>query len=162
MNDIPPNLPAETRAILEACPGFVIPRSLEELATLAVQGAAGGLAEVAYDVPGRGRVVEAFVCRARNGIAVTFPDEAMRRGETSGLVVADERPTDKPRFRESFGEDFAPLRQATFDWLATQPLIVLSFVTGPPDGGTACTALIPQNAAFFALALALMQGLAEE
>ena len=155
-------MPAETRAILEACPGFVFPRCLEELATLAAQGASGGLAEVAYDVPGRGKVVEALVCHARNGIAVTFPDAAMRRGETSGLVIADERPTDKPTFREAFGEEFGPLRQATFDWLATQPLIVLSFVTGPPDSGVPCIALIPQNAGFFAFALALMQGLAPE
>src|ERR1019366_9217904 len=59
---------------------------------------------VAFDVPNFGRVVEARVTKARNGIAVNFSDVRMRRRDPNAMVIGDTLPTDKPTYRQRFGE----------------------------------------------------------
>jgi hypothetical protein len=62
-------LPAEAADILGRAPSVVVPRNVEELAAMAV---GDGVFEVAFDVPGRGRVVEAVAARVRNGVSANY------------------------------------------------------------------------------------------
>src|SRR5512145_190565 len=86
--------------ILAAAPSVVVPGTLAELLDLSVGGAGRDSFEVAYDVPGKGRVVEATVARVRNGISANYPEPYMRRRDPDCMVVADGLPTDKERFAE--------------------------------------------------------------
>lgn len=154
-------LPPETIALLHAAPSVTVASTHEELIELAVRDApADGSQEVAYDVPGSGRVVEAEVCRTRNGICANYPEPYMRRRDPNCLVIGDELPTDKPTYEARFGESFDPVREATFDWMKTQPLAVFAFYAGLPSPATQALAIVPDNAGFFALGLALLQGIA--
>ncbi len=136
--------------------------SAEELAALAVpvdQCDPQGFYTVGYDVPGKGYVAEAKVCRVRNGISANYLEPYMRRRDPDCMVIADETATDKPTYRARFGEDFAPLRQATLEWLKTQPLACFFFESGLPGQALNAVAICPANAGFFALGLAMLQGI---
>ncbi len=156
---LPFPLPVEAARVLDAAPSVVVAKSADDLVELAVKDAEHGWHEVAYDVPGCGRVVEARVCRVRNGISANYTEAYMRRRDPDCMVIGDNRPTDKPTYRERFGEDFDGVRQATFDWLATQPLAVFPFRAGMAGKGTDALVIAPDNAGFFALGLALLQGI---
>ena len=151
--------PAEATAILEACPSLTVASSISELVNMACGGLGSYYTEVAYDVPGHGRIVEATVARVRNGVAVNYPEPYMRRRDPDCLVIADDRPTDKPTFQERFGEPFDALREATFEWLKGQPLVIFGFHTGRLGLGSDALCIAPANAGFFALSLALLQGI---
>ncbi|MCR6711182.1 MAG: DUF4914 family protein [Demequina sp.] len=150
-------LAPEVRAALEAAPSVVIPDSRDALYALALGPDGGPSFEVTYDVAGR-QVAEATVTRCRNGLAVNYLEDYMRRRDPRCMVIADERPTDKTRWADRFGGEFAPVRQETLDWLATQPLVVVPFKAGGPVYGSPSIAIVPANAAFFALALVDLQG----
>jgi hypothetical protein len=75
------------------------------------------------------------------------------------MVIGDERPTDKPTFRQRFDRDFGPVREETFTWLKTQNLAVFPFLAGVDGKGVDAFVIAPDNAGFFALGLALLQGL---
>ncbi len=151
--------PPEVAAILAACPRVVVANSTDELLELACGGPHSDSYEVAYDVPGRGRCVEATVVRVRNGIAVNYTDPYMRRRDPDCLVVGDDCPTDKDTFQRRFGRDFATVRQEAFDWLKGQELAVFGFLAGKPGMGLHALAIAPANAGFFAFGLALLQGI---
>ena len=151
-------LPAAVEEILASCPGYIVAKDVEELVELACSEAGSGWQEVAYDVPDKGRVAEARVCRLRNGVGANYVDPYMRRRDPDCMVIADKDPTDKPRFHERFGADFSTLRQETFDWLKEQELAVFAFVAGAPDQGLDAIVIAPANAGFFALGLGLLQG----
>ena len=152
-------LPAEVRDILDHCQGYTLAESIEELATLAVNGQASGTYEIAYDTPGKGRVVEAVTFRVRNGVCVNYPEPYMRRRDPDCMVIGDHSPTNKPRYVDRFGKPFDGLRQQTFEWLKTQELLLVPFVAGNRHTGLDAIALVPRNAAFFAFGLALLQGM---
>jgi hypothetical protein len=152
-------LPPQVASLLADAPRVAVAGSTTELIELAVRDAVHGVQEVAYEVPGRGRVVEARVCRTRNGICANYADPYMRRRDPDCLVIADARPTDKPTYQERFGEPFEPVREATFAWLKTQPLAAFAFYAGLPGAGAQALAIAPANAGFFALGLALLQGI---
>lgn len=157
---LPFALPPEAEAVLQEAPSLTIARSADELLALAVRDVGpDGWHEVAYDVPGRGSVVEARVCRVKNGIAANYLESYMRRRDPDCMVIGDRRPTDKPTFHERFGTDFSGMREATFAWLKTQPIAMFPFVAGMPGKGTDAIAIAPANAGFFALGLALLQGI---
>lgn len=153
------NLPVEVREVLESAPSVIWASSSEELIDLACGGRGEDSFEVSYDVPGRGEVLEATVARVRNGIVANYPDPYMRRRDPDCMFISDERPTDKPRFSERFGSEFAPLRQETMDWLKTQPLAVFAFVAGQAGMGVESLVIAPANAGFFAFGLSLLQGI---
>jgi hypothetical protein len=154
------NPPAEVADILTHCPRCIIASSTAELLTLACGGPhSNGWTEVAYDIPGRGRVLEAVVARLRNGVAVNYPESHMRRRDPDCMVIGDDLPTDKETYQQRFGEPFAPVREAALAWLKTQELILFGFRAGQGEMGVDAIALMPANAAFFALALALLQGI---
>src|SRR5690606_30290954 len=64
-----------------------------------------------------------------------------------------------PTFRDAFNRDFESVRQETFAWLKTQELAVFPFTAGMPDKGTDAIVIAPANAGFFALGLAMLQGI---
>ena len=156
------NIPPSVRKILEACPKFTVASTKEELYELATRDAVNGVLEVAYDVPGQGRVVEATVCKVKNGIAANYVDPYMRRRDPDCMVIADDQPTDKPRYEVEYGEPFDALREETFDWLKTQELALFPFIAGAPGIGTDALVVCPANAGFFALGLALLQGILDK
>lgn len=117
-----------------------------------------GYFTVGYDVNGE-FVAEARVCRVKNGIAANYLEPYMRRRDPNCMVIADDRATDKPTYRDRFGTDFEPLRQQTFDWLKTQDLACFFFDAGLPGKGLPAVAICPANAAFFAFGLAELQGI---
>lgn len=164
------NLPLEAIDILQSAPSVTVADSAEQIADMAVRtmpSAAGheaaaawnGWHEVAYDVPGRGRVVEARACRVRNGIAANYVEPYMRRRDPDCLVIGDELPSNKQRYADRFGEPFDALRSETFAWLKTQDLAVFAFVAGVGAKGFDAAVIAPANAGFFSLGLALLQGI---
>jgi hypothetical protein len=151
-------IPSDAHRILSTSPKVTHVESIEQLVDLACGGAGNDYFEVAYEVPGRGRVVEAMVSRVRNGVSANYPDAYMRRRDPDCLLVGDNHPTDKPRFSDAYGSDFSLVRAETLEWLSQQELICLYFTAGQPGMGVDSMAIIPTNAGFFALALALLQG----
>lgn len=149
----------ELKELLDGCAGYHVPKNRPELFSLALGGEACSLFEVAYEVPGLGRVTEAQVARCKNGAAVNYLTEYMRRRDPDCLVVADDGPTDKPRFREKYGKPFDDLRAETFAWLKEQSLIVIPFVAAREVGGLPALLIAPDNAGFFAAGLADLQGM---
>ncbi len=155
-------LPPETIELLNAAPSVTVANTHDELRVLAVRDAPDGVHEVAYEVPGVGRVVEAAVCRTPNGICANYIEPYMRRRDPDCLMIGDARPTDKPTYIERFGEPFNPVREATFAWLRSQPLAAFAFYAGLPSPATQALVIAPDNAGFFALGLALLQGIVPE
>lgn len=117
-----------------------------------------GTYTVAYEIPGKGRVIEANVVKALNGVSVNYPEIAMRRRDPNAMVIADNQPTDKPTYQERFGKSFDDTRKETFDWLAQRELIVLPFYAGPDELDYGSLLICPRNAGFFAGMLADLQG----
>lgn len=147
--------------MLEAAPSVVVPGSVEELAAMAA-GEGREVQEVAYEIPGRGRVVEANVVRVRNGISANYTEAYMRRRDPDAMLVGDDLATDKPRFEERFDRPFGELRDETFAWLRDQDLVVFAFYAGEPEitrHGLPVAVIAPANAGFFALGLAMLQGI---
>jgi hypothetical protein len=158
--NIPFSVPEEVKAILDAAPSWTVAQSLDDLRALAVRDKdETGWHEVAYDVPGQGRVVEARACQVRNGIAANYLEPYMRRRDPDCMVIGDDRPTDKPTFNKRFGKPFDDLRLESLEWLKTQPLAIFPFTAGTKGQGMDAMVIAPDNAGFFALGLALLQGM---
>ena len=153
------SLPPELHSVLDAAPSVAVASTVSELVELAAPEGTLTFHEVAYDVPGRGRVVEAQVCRVRNGIAANYVEPYMRRRDPECMVIGDEKPTNKVRFSERFGTGFDSLRAETFAWLKTQDLAVFAFTAGVEEKGVDAFVVAPANAGFFAMGLALLQGI---
>lgn len=150
-------LPETLQNILTPDMDIIVPESRQELLDLAMGSSTRSLYEVAYDVPGMGRVVEATVAKARNGIVVNYMDPYMRRRDPDCLVIADNGDTDKDRFESKYGTSFEALRGETMDWLKDQELIVMPFMAGGLTYGYPALLVAPANAAFFAGSLADLQ-----
>jgi len=151
------SLPAEVRAAIESCSSIVIPQTRAELYQLALGPDGGPRFTVEYDVNGT-MVPEADVVRCTNGVAVNYPEDYMRRRDPDCMRIADDLPTDKPRYRDVFGSEFAPVKSETLQWLAGQDLVVVPFKAGGLTYGYPSLAIVPVNAAFFALTLVDLQG----
>jgi hypothetical protein len=135
----------------------IIPENREHLLNLIfAEGTTSGT--VAYEVPDMGRVIEATVARCKNGVAVNYADVYMRRRDPECMVIADEKDTDKVRYHERYGKEFAPLRQQSLEWLAEQgTLIMMPFIAGNRKIGYPALVVAPVNAAFFVAGLADLQ-----
>jgi len=154
--------PAEAAALLARCPQLSIASTTAELVDLACGGPGSNFFEVAYDVPDRGRVVEVTVARVRNGVAANYTEAYMRRRDPDCMVIGDALPTDKDTFQGRFGTDFDPLRTTTLEWLQGQPLAMFGFHAGGAGVGMDALVIAPANAGFFALGLAMLQGIIPE
>ncbi len=153
------NPPPQLKKALESCRHVTVAANVEQLTAAACGRPEDDLLEVTYDLPDGRTESEATVARVRNGIVANYPDPYMRRRDPDCMVIADDQPTDKARYRDRFGKSFDSLRTETFDWLAKQELTVFAFQAGQPGMGTDAIAVAPTNAAFFALGLALLQGI---
>lgn len=153
------NLPEELVKILNEAPRVIVPKNKEEIIELALGGTGADVFDVAYEIPEKGRVVEAKVVRCKNGVVVNYPEPYMRRRDPDSMVIADGRPTDKTRFHERFDRDFPSFRGLTLNWLGRQELIVMPFYSGSYDLGYDSLLVAPANASFFAAALATLQGM---
>ncbi len=164
-------LPAHVREVLSAAPLVQTPETRQQLLDWALGRSTGetdwtlgnrddhGVYEAVFVTPGVGRVVEAIITKARNGLAINFPDPAMRRRDPDAMVIGDTLPTDKPTYEQRFGESFDKTRQQTLDWLKTQELVVMPFYAGTDALGYGALLIVPRTAAFFAAALADLQGM---
>jgi hypothetical protein len=153
------NLPEHVRQLLDQARSVLLARNTDDLVELACRDVVDGYQEVAYEIPGQGRVVEAQVCPVRNGISANYTEPYMRRRDPECMVIGDEQPTNKPRFSDRFGYPFEDLRQETFDWMKQQDLAMFPFIAGSPAKGMDALVIAPANAGFFALGLALLQGI---
>jgi hypothetical protein len=149
----------EVLSILKNCPNLAIADSTEQLLDLACGDAKQDFFNVEYSLPDGSSVTEATVARVRNGIVVNYLDPKMRRRDPDCMLIGDNRPSDKPRFHDRFNQDFSQIRQDTLDWLTSQNLAAFAFKTGAGDMGEDALAIVPVNAAFFALGLSYLQGI---
>ncbi len=143
----------EVYNLLKDAKSITIPTSREELIEIALNGDLNNKqVEIAYDVPGKGKVVEVVLTKAKNGLVINYPEVYMRRRDPNAAVVGDDKITTKARFKERFGRDFSEVRKETFEWLKKQDLIVVPFITIKPiDGGYPSIYIGPKNTAGFAL-----------
>ncbi len=153
------NPPIEAASILVECPDLRIASSVADLVDLACGGPHSDSFDVTFETNGLGNVLEATVVRVRNGVSANYIEPYMRRRDPDCMVIADNLPTNKPRFSERFGYDFATLRDETFTWLKGQPLAMFGFIAGQSGMGKDGLVLAPANCGFFALGLALLQGI---
>ncbi len=152
------NLSKDLMSVLKGCRSVCFPETKEELEELCYGPSHSDRYDVTYLVPGIGTVKEVEVTRCKNGPVVNFMEDYMRKRDPDCMRIGDDLPTDKPRFKDVYGYDFQELRMETYEWLRTQQLIVLPFHAGGRYYGYDSLMICPQNAAFFALSLANMQG----
>ncbi len=153
------NLPKEINEILNKAPNVVVAQSIDELFSLATGKPDSSFFEVGYEVNGKGRIVEAEVSRVRNGIVANYTESYMRRRDPDSLVIGDEQDTDKLTFEEIYGCGFDSLRTDSLEWLSNQELAMFGFTAGQIEVGQDAVAIVPLNAGFFALGLAMLQGI---
>lgn len=153
------NPPEELARVFREAPSVTVFSDVNTIVENACGGVGDATFEVAYEVPGKGRVVEAEVARVRNGISANYLEPYMRRRDPDCMVVADSGLTDKPQFEQRYGKPFDELRQQTFEWMAGQPLATFAFTAGQPGMGMDALVVAPANAGFFALGLAMLQGI---
>ena len=146
----------EISQVLRSCKGVTVPASREDIVDMALGSKGATTFDVWYDVDGARRK-EATVVQCKNGVVVNYIEDYMRRRDPDCLIIADDHPTDKPRYIDEYGEDFSPLRESTFRWLEEQELIVVPFIAGGECGGYHGALIAPRNAAFFAAGLAGLQ-----
>jgi hypothetical protein len=151
-------LPNELKTILAKGMKVTVPESRSELLNLALGGNDNNFFEVAYDVPGKGLVVEATVAKCKNGAVINYADTYLRRRDPDCMVIADDGKSDKQRYRDRYGSEFTSLRKMTFDWLSEQNLIFMPFMAGGEELGYPVLLVAPDNAGFFAGGLADLQG----
>ena len=150
------SLPEELKKVIYNSPSVIIPESKEVLYDLVFGSDSTMEVEVCYDVDGKS-VAEANVVRCRNGAAVNFTEDYMRRRDPDCMRIADDLPTDKPRFEDVYGYSFDSLRHETYVWLTGQELILVPFKAGGHQYGYDSVLVCPRNAAFFAFALSELQ-----
>ncbi len=151
------NIPADTRALLNNCKACQCFNTTLELAEAALGGKNNNSFDVKYNVEGKGEVTEAVVHRVTNGISVNYTETYMRRRDPDTLIVADNKPSDKPRYRDRFKKEFDFLRADSLKWLEEQELGYFIFQIGPPEFAYYGIAIAPANAAFFCMGLSLLQ-----
>lgn len=157
---IPFRVSGLAKEILEQAPSVAYAGTVNELAKLAVRDVGpDGWHDIAYDVPGKGMVLEARACSVKNGIAANYVEPYMRRRDPDCMVIGDSKKTDKPTFQAEFGKPFDGLRAETGEWLKKQNLAIFGFVAGMPGKGVDALAICPDNAGFFAMGLAMLQGI---
>lgn len=154
-------VPPELKNIVKNGTHIIIPENRDHLLELSLGGTENKTFDVSFDVKDKGVIREAYVVKCKNGIAVNYDDTYMRRRDPDSMVIADDLPTDKQTHEERFGTKFDSIRTETFEWLKQQEsLIVMPFYSGNESMGLGYPSLLvaPANSAFFALALADLQG----
>ncbi|MFW5726049.1 MAG: DUF4914 family protein, partial [Bacteroidota bacterium] len=156
------NLPTEAANLIEKAPRFTVFDTVEQLADAAVNGKDSNYFEVKYDVPGKGETTEAIIHRVTNGISANYVETYMRRRDPDTMAIGDDKPTDQPRFKDRFGYPFENLRKETFQWMEKQELAAFYFKIGNLEKCSYGLAIVPANAGFFAMGLAMLQRIVPE
>ncbi|MCG8311243.1 MAG: DUF4914 family protein [Cytophagales bacterium] len=155
----PINAIQELADVLSSAPSSVLASNIRDLVELSVGGRGKNYHQVKYTLPDGKEHLEVEVARTKNGICANYSEIYMRRRDPNCMVIADDQPTDKPTFSERFGHSFDQIRSETFDWLKKQDLAYFYFQAGKKGMGLNTVAVIPANAGFFGLGLALLQGI---
>lgn len=150
-------LPDHVVDILKNAKSCKLFNTTAELAEASLGNSDNLVYEVKYDVPGKGEITEAIVHKVRNGVSANFTEPYMRKRDPQTMAIADKLPTDKTRFADKFGYEFESLQKETCEWLKEQDLAVFFYFAGREGIGSGGFAICPANAAFFALALAMLQ-----
>ena len=151
-------IPNESKEILVSSPEVIVLKNRQEILSLAT-GGGNDFFEVAYDIEGIGRVVEATVARCKNGLVINYTEKYMRRRDPDCMVIGDNEETDKTYFRELFNKTFDEVRLQTFEWLKKQKLAVLPIMVGGRETGYHGLLIAPGNTGFFIGGLADLQGI---
>ena len=146
----------ELKEILNGCASVEIPNTRAELYDMVFGKEEANSFDITYIVHGKEKK-EADVVRCRNGAAVNYTEDYMRRRDPECMVIADKKPTNKQKFEETYGYDFSGLRKETLLWLKERELIVVPFRKKKKKYGYPAILICPKNAAFFAYALANLQ-----
>ena len=146
-------LPENLKALLTGCKKLTVFNTSQELADVATGKKEKIKYEVSYDIPGKGTYHEVTVHRVKNGISANYTEAYMRRRDPGTMVIADDLPSDKERFKDKYGYEFTSLQEETFEWLKEQELSVFFYFAGRVGIGSLGIALAPSNAAFFAMGL---------
>ncbi len=152
------NLPKAVGDLLTQAKSVIFAHTLQDIYQLVLPGQADQVS-VAYPILNKGLINEAKVCRVKNGIVVNYDDPYMRRRDPDCMLIGDNSPTDKQRFKDVYKQDFDQTKQETFQWLVGQDLLVFGFMAGQASSGIPTLVILPTNAAFFAYGLALLQGI---
>ncbi|MCC5908229.1 MAG: DUF4914 family protein [Balneolaceae bacterium] len=152
-------LPHELKDLIDEAPSVTVAKNVDDLVNLSVGGKDGMAYDVFYDLPEGERKHEAIVHRVKNGIAANYTEAYMRRRDPNCMIIADDFPTDKTTYKSRFDDDFDHLREETFEWMKKQDLAMFFFHAGKIGMGYNTVAVIPANAGFFGLGLALLQGI---
>ncbi len=150
-------LPDNIIQLLSECKSFTVFSSTDELAVASLGNNKNTTYEVTYDIPGKGPVTEAIIHKVKNGVSINFTDPYMRRRDPQTMAIADDKPTDKTKFANRFGYDFSVLQNETYEWLKQQDLAVFFYFAGRDGIGAGGVAVVPLNASFFAMAIAMLQ-----
>lgn len=159
MVKLPFALPPEVEKLLQSAPAYRWFDTTGEILEASAGADPSSSVEVKFELPDGRVVTEALVSKVRNGLAANYLEPYMRRRDPNCMVIGDELPTDKVRYRERFGQEFGPLREETFEWLATQELAIFAFESGRASLGGGSLVVAPLNCGFFAFGLALLQGI---
>lgn len=116
---------------------------------------------VSFSLPDGTVIEEADVVPVKNGISANYREAYMRRRDPDCMVIGDDRPSDKPHYRDRYGVEFKGLKDETFAWLKDQDLAVFGFEMGRTGLGADALAICPVNAGFFAFGLGLLQGIVD-
>ncbi|MCL2079442.1 MAG: DUF4914 family protein [Oscillospiraceae bacterium] len=146
----------EITKVLKECKNVSVPLTREEIIDITLGSPDTDSYDVCYVARGK-KYHEASIVRCKNGVAVNYTEDYMRRRDPDCLIIADDLPSDKPRFNDEYGYDFSVLREETFKWLKEQELIVVPFMAGGVHGGYHGALIAPKNAAFFAAGLTGLQ-----
>jgi hypothetical protein len=150
-------LPPEVEQLLSEAKSVTHFDTAAELMVAATGGAENNSFEVKYHVPGLGDYTEAIVHKVENGISANYTEAYMRRRDPDTMLIADDLPTDKDRFREKLGYEFDVLREETLNWLKNNDLATFFYYAGQYPVGVGGLVIAPANAGFFAYGLALLQ-----
>lgn len=148
-------LPENIRLLLTESKSLTVFNTTKDLALAATDGKLEF--EVKFDVPGKGLYTEVVVQKVKNGISANYTEPYMRRRDPETMSIADNYPTDKTRFNDKYGYDFSEVQGETFEWLKKQDLAAFFYFAGRKSIGSLGFAIVPANAAFFAMGLSMLQ-----
>ncbi|MGD2034248.1 MAG: DUF4914 family protein [Bacteroidales bacterium] len=150
-------LPENATVILSGCKSFKVFDTVRQLSVAAVGGENSNNFEVKYTLPDNENITEAIIHRVSNGISANYTEAYMRRRDPDTMLIGDDLPTDKDLFSEKFGYKFDKLRKDTISWLQSRDLAVFFYFAGRNNIGSGGIAIVPANAGFFAMGLAMLQ-----
>ena len=150
-------LPNDAMITLSGCKSFKVFDNVNQLAVAAAGGEDSNYFEVNYTLPNNKNVTEAIVHRVTNGVSANYTEAYMRRRDPDTMLIGDDLPSDKDLFINKYGYSFDQLRKETIDWLQSQDLAVFFYFAGRNNVGSGGIAIVPANAGFFAMGLAMLQ-----